>query len=286
MSAGAAVGKIALELRNVGSRLHGRAVIETVSLSVRRGEMLALIGPNGAGKTTLLKSIAQLQPYSGDILLHGSDARALRPQQRAQRIAYLSQDHDWSWPITVANLVALGRYPHRQRWRGARAQDDAAVRAALQKTDLLALAERPLNRLSGGERARAMLARALAVDADILLADEPVASLDPYHQLRVIALLREHCREGRTVIAVLHDLTLASRFCDRLALLDRGRLVALGDVNSVLTPDHLRRVYGVSAMQGEYEQQCYVLPWQYHSARPSADTNEEDPDRDHDAVRL
>jgi iron complex transport system ATP-binding protein len=263
-----------LTLRDITVTIDGRAVVERISLNVAAGEMLALIGPNGAGKTSLLKAAAQLLPHTGAALLDGIDLRALDRRQRACRLAYLSQSDQPSWPIAVADLVALGRFPHRRHWHGPSAQDRRAVQRALAQTDLLALAQRPFNQLSGGERARAQLARALAVEAEVLLADEPVPSLDPYHQLRVMHLLREHCRAGHAVIAVLHDLTLASRFCDRLALLDRGRLVAQGDVATVLTPANLQAVYGVSAMRGEYQQQAYVLPWHYHDQHDQHDQHD------------
>jgi len=254
-------------------------VLADISLSASSGDMLALVGPNGAGKTSLLKCIAQLAPYRGAVRWNEHDVQRMPVAQRARRIAYLSQNHDWSWPICVADLVALGRYPHGRRADA----DDAAVRRALQRAGLEALAQRPLNRLSGGERARAMLARALAVEAEVLLADEPVAALDPYHQLRMMTLLRDYCRAGHIVIVVLHDLTLASRFCDRVALLDRGRLVVQGNSEAVLSAEHIRRVYGVSALSGEHEQQRYVLPWRHHE--PDAESALEPRDDDH-AVRV
>lgn len=272
----------ALQLKDIGVSVHGRVVVEDISLTVAAGELVALIGPNGAGKTSLLKAAAQLLPHAGTALLNGDDLRGLDRRVRARRLAYLSQLHEPSWPITVADLVALGRFPHRRHWSGLSAQDQSAVYQALDQADLLTLADRALDRLSGGERARAQLARALAVEAEVLLADEPVTSLDPYHQLRVMNLLRQHCRAGHAVIVVLHDLTLASRFCDRLVLLDRGRLVAAGNVANVLTPANLRSVYGVSAMQGEYQQQSYVLPWHYHDRR--RETGPES--RDDDALHL
>ncbi len=274
-----------LRVQQLSLTLGDKPVVSEVSLQLKPGEMLALIGPNGAGKTSLLKAIAQLLAYRGHVQLGGQDLQQLSLQQRARQVAYLSQGHECCWPISVADLVALGRHPYQQGWRSWRAKDkrrdDDAVLRALEKTDLLRLAERPLNQLSGGERARALLARALAVEAPLLLADEPVAALDPYHQLRVMELLRQHCNDGQNAIAVLHDLTLASRFCDRLALMDGGRLVAIGSVSDVLTPDNLRTVYGVSAMQGEYQEQCYVLPWQYHEPRERALTAVEAPPNDH-----
>ena len=168
-----------------------------------------------------------------------------------------------AWPLQVRDFVALGRLPHQGRWRLASASktDQNAVDAALSAMHLTDMAERHLHALSGGERARARLARAMAVQAPLLLADEPVAALDPYHQLSVMELLRAQCNAGHAVVVVLHDLTLASRFCDRVLLLQGGRAVACGAPRHVLTPAHLQRVYQVQAMHGEHESQGYVLPW-------------------------
>lgn len=240
---------------------HGKAtLVDDLSASVGEGELFGLIGPNGAGKSSLLRAIAQLLPYSGTISLDGVALETLSPRQRATRLAYLAQGDHAVWPLTVRDFVALGRFPHRTRWQST-SGDDGAVADAITHMRLDALEHRRLDQLSGGERARARLARALAVDAPVLLADEPVASLDPFHQLSVMELLRTQCERGRTVIVVLHDLTLASRFCDRVLLLDHGHAVACGTTRKVLTAANLQRVYQVQAMLGEHEEQRYVLPW-------------------------
>ncbi|MCP5421097.1 MAG: ABC transporter ATP-binding protein [Gammaproteobacteria bacterium] len=256
----------ALSLERVSVALNKKTIVREASLTVRQGEILALIGPNGAGKSTLLKAIAHLLPFRGAIRWDDDELRRLSARQRARRVAYLGQGQQGFWAITVAELVALGRYPHQSRWWGLSANDRQAVERVLAQTGLTSLAGRPFDRLSGGEKARALLARALAVDAPVLLADEPIVSLDPHHQLRMMDLLRRHAEQGHAVITVLHDLTLASRFCRRLALLHRGAIVAAGDVAEVLTPDHLRDIYGISALCGEHQRQDYVLPWRYHTA--------------------
>jgi iron complex transport system ATP-binding protein len=242
-----------------------------IDLAIGRGELFGLIGPNGAGKSTLVKALMQLLPHSGEVRLDGDSLGAMSARDRARRLAYLSQDDRLQWPIRVRDLVALGRHPYRGSWwRGgqdARAHhsDQEAIEQALEATDVASLRERRADELSGGERARARLARVLAVQAEVLLADEPVAALDPMHQLRVMELLRARCRSGQTVIVVLHDLTLASRFCDRLLLLDQGRAVASGDVETVLSGANLRSVYGVRALIGEHSEAGetirYIVPW-------------------------
>lgn len=241
----------------------GQTCVQDLSFQVQSGELLALIGPNGAGKSTVLRALAQLLPHQGRVLLDGEDLALLAPHQRARRLAYLAQGDQVAWPLQVRDFVALGRLPHQGRWRLASASktDQNAVDAALSAMHLTDMAERHLHALSGGERARARLARAMAVQAPLLLADEPVAALDPYHQLSVMELLRAQCNAGHAVVVVLHDLTLASRFCDRVLLLQGGRAVACGAPRHVLTPAHLQRVYQVQAMHGEHESQGYVLPW-------------------------
>ena len=263
---------------------HGKAtLVDDLSASVGEGELFGLIGPNGAGKSSLLRAIAQLLPYGGTICLDGVALQTLSPRQRATRLAYLAQGDHAVWPLTVRDFVTLGRFPHRTRWQG-RSGDDGAVTGAITHMRLDALEHRRLDQLSGGERARARLARALAVDAPVLLADEPVASLDPFHQLSVMELLRAQCERGRTVVVVLHDLTLASRFCDRVLLLDHGRAVACGTTRKVLTAANLQRVYQVQAMLGEHEEQRYVLPWRCRPEPPPTPSSTQTSTQTHAAI--
>ncbi|WP_225205830.1 ABC transporter ATP-binding protein [Novosphingobium huizhouense] len=215
--------------------------LEGVSLALAPGTVTAIVGPNGAGKSTLLAALAGLVP--GAVSL-GSDAlRALPPRRRAQRIGYLPQSGEVAWNLSVRTLAALGRLPH-----DAGAADDArAIDAALRQLDLAALAERPVAQLSGGERARALLARVLAGEPDWVLADEPLAALDLSHQQVLLAQLRALAGAGRGVVLVLHDLALAMNHADRVAVLDRGRLVAEGAPAAVLTPALIAQVWGVAA---------------------------------------
>lgn len=245
-----------LEAQDVTIRLGGRTVLDRAGLRVKGGEMLGLLGPNGAGKTTLLKVLAGLVGPAR-VLLDGADAALLTPRQRARAVSFLPQGSDVHWPLSVADVVALGRHPH-----GADcARDRDAVARALAETDTQALARRPVNTLSGGERARVLLARALAVEAPVLLADEPVAHLDPGHQLQVLALLRRRADSGDAVVVVLHDLALATRHCHRVMVLDHGRVVADGPPAAVLDDSLLAQVYGVTAARGEHWGVPYLLPW-------------------------
>lgn len=228
--------------------LDGRPVVRHADLALHPGDFVGLLGPNGAGKTTLLRALAGLlPPADGTVVLDGRPIGDLPEARRARRLAYLPQGAECHWPLAVEALVALGRLPHRAPWSTLAPADLAAIEAAMRFTDVLDLAGRPVTQLSGGERARALLARALAVDPAILLADEPVAGLDPGHQLDVMRLLARRADAGGAVLVVLHDLTLAARFCRRLVLMQEGRILADGPPAEVLTPDSLRLLYGIDA---------------------------------------
>ena len=243
--------------------LGGRTVIEAISVAFRPGELLAVIGPNGAGKTTLLKALAGLlPPAAGVITLDGTLLGQVKARLRARRIAYLPQGHVFHWPMAVADIVALGRLPHVAGLADLGRADREAVDRAMEATGITEFAERPVTTLSGGERARVALARVLAVEADIVLADEPVASLDPRYQLTVLGILRDLAGAGRTVVAVLHDLGLAARQADRMIVLSDGRLVADGAPDRVLDAALLRQVFGVEAYRAETGSGVVIVPWQ------------------------
>jgi iron complex transport system ATP-binding protein len=248
-----------VRLDRVSVTLGTRRVVEGVSAEIGGG-VIGLIGPNGAGKSTLVRAIAGLIPAEGAVLIDGNAVTDLPLRDRARRIAYLPQGQSVHWPLTVERLVALGRLPHLAPFARPAAADAAVIQQALARTDLIDLRDRPFDQLSGGERARVLLARALAVEAPLLLADEPLAALDPAHQIEVMALLRAEAARGVTVIAVLHDLTIAARWCDRLLLIDQGALVADGAPRDVLTADRMASVYGVSAFIGEANGQPLIVP--------------------------
>ena len=237
--------------------LGGRAVLRGVDVAVRPGEVLGLIGANGAGKSTLLRVLAGLQrPDAGTVTVDGAGLAAIGPQRLARARAYLPQGGVAHWALTAEEVVALGRLPHR-RGLADPGLHAAAVARAMHRTGTAGLRDRVLDTLSGGERMRVLLARALAVEAPLLLADEPIAALDPLHQIRIMQLLRTLAAEGGAVAVVLHDLPLASRFCDRLLLLHDGRALAEGTPADVLTDAHLGRAYGVSVRR----QAGVVVPW-------------------------
>ena len=238
---------VTLTLDNVGVRLGRRAIVQDVSATFGAGTLTGIIGPNGAGKSTLARAMLALVPATGRVLVDGEDVAGMARSDLARRIAYLPQGQTLHWPLTVERLVGLGRLPHLAPMSRIAGADIAAIERAMRRADVIELRHRDATDLSGGERARVLLARTLAVEAPALIADEPLASLDPGHQIDVMELLRVEARGGALVVAVLHDLTMAARYCDRLLLIDRGRLVADGTPAAVLTPANLRSVYGIDA---------------------------------------
>jgi iron complex transport system ATP-binding protein len=221
-------------------------ILKNVSLTVDRGEIVGLVGPNGAGKTTLLKLLAQLlEADGGQVFWNDAPIAALDERARSRALAYLAQGAPAHWPLPVEKLVELGRIPHLAWWQGLATADRDAVDRALVDAEVAHLRERLVTTLSGGERTRVLLARVFATGPQLILADEPVASLDPYHQLHVMSLLQGHARGGGAVLVVLHDLNLAARYCDRLVLLDEGQVRAEGVPREVLADTALAEAYGV-----------------------------------------
>lgn len=227
---------------NLAVSLGQRKVIRDANLVVAPGELVGLIGPNGAGKTTLMRAMLGLIPASGT-----SSLADLTDAARAKAVAWMPQERHIAWPITVEALIMLGRLPHRA-WRVPVSENDKkAVAEALQQVDLKGFEHRPSTELSAGERTRALIARALAQQTPLIMADEPIAGLDPAHQMRTMQTFSALAAEGRSVLLSIHDLGLAARYCTRLMMIGEQRIVADGKPAEVLTQDYLARIFGIEA---------------------------------------
>lgn len=245
--AGRSSPRIVLSARGIGHSYGRTPVLTGVDLQVRRGEVLGLIGPNGSGKTTLLRTLfGALRPRKGTVTFDGRPLARLSARQIAQRIAVVVQEPQSELVLSAADMVLLGRTPHLGMFTRRGSRDDGLAAAALEKVGALGLAHRDVSELSGGEKQRVLIARALVQEADCLLLDEPTNHLDIGYQHQVLELVRSL---EMTAVVVLHDLNLAARYCDRLVLLDRGRVRAAGAVPEVLRPEMIEPVYGVRAEQ-------------------------------------
>jgi ABC-type cobalamin/Fe3+-siderophores transport system ATPase subunit len=233
-----------LDAQKISVVRQGRRLLDGVSCSFRPGAVNIVIGPNGAGKSTLLACLAGLiEPNAGHVTLDSTDIKAMDCMKRAQTIAFLPQNGEVNWDVRARDLVALGRYSHRHT--ASASEDQAAISRAMADADCSQFAERNIVALSGGERARVMLARVLAGQPKWLLADEPLANLDPKYQLQLLAILRARALDGTGVIAVLHDLTLAARTADHVVLMRDGAIFAAGPAKAVMTTENLNSVFGI-----------------------------------------
>ncbi|MCV0394799.1 MAG: ABC transporter ATP-binding protein [Rhizobiaceae bacterium] len=236
---------IAVSTAGLSVTLGPRPVLAGIDFAMARGEVVGLLGPNGAGKSTLIRALAGQVAFDGSIAIEGRDQHDLTADARSRIVAHLPQGRMIAWPLAVETVVGLGRLP----WRGFAGRGDAdgarACREAMELADVTHLAGRPATALSGGEQARVLAARAIAQATPVLLADEPVAGLDPAHQMSLMLAFRRIAARGRAVLVSLHDLTLAARWCDRVVVLHDGRIAADGAPASVLTADLLERVFDI-----------------------------------------
>nr|VFJ69441.1 MAG: iron complex transport system ATP-binding protein [Candidatus Kentron sp. FW] len=261
-------GQVMNELAGKGLRvvLAGKTVLREMDITIRPGFLTGILGPNGAGKSTLARALLGYLPLAGGrVTLGEKEIKSYSSGERARRIGYLAQGHTIHWPLLVEKVVELGRLPHRRGGQSATTMvtgtDRQAVERALEQAGIAHLRGRTMDTLSGGEKARVLLARVLAGEPGVLLADEPLAGLDPAYQLRIVALLRELAGQGLAVAVVMHDLTLAARFCDRVALLRDGALLAEGTPGQVLTDTHLASSFGIEARRADIAGEPVLVPW-------------------------
>ena len=249
----------ALSAASLTVAVDGKTLIDGIDLVVQPGEMIAVLGPNGAGKSTLLAALAGLRaPTSGSVTLDGRALSTWPARDLAAARAYLPQNGALEWPLTVARVVALGRLPLAGLWGEARSDAAHAVDAALAEMDALILKDRIATTLSGGELARVLLARAIVGDPRIILADEPLAGLDPRHQLDALARLRMLSDNGRAIVIAMHDLDLAARFATRVVLLSLGKVIADGPPQETLTAERIAEAFHVEARVGADESGAWV----------------------------
>jgi len=238
----------ALEARSLAYHAQDRPLVKDASFALEPGTLTVLIGPNGAGKTTLLRlALGLLAPDSGEALIGGEKAHVLSPRDRARRAAYLPQQRPLVWPQPVRDIVALGRFAYGASPARLSPADAQAVDDAIAACGLGGFEKRAADTLSGGEMSRVHLARALAAQAPLLVADEPVAALDPRYQHEVMRIFERATRAGTAVLTVVHDLPLAARYANRLLWMKEGRIIADGSPAETLTPERLAAVFGVEA---------------------------------------
>lgn len=252
---------VGINVKDLSVTIANTAILRDVSCAVSTGELVALVGPNGAGKSTLLKAMLGLIPnISGEVSYDGTPIKDISAKARSKYVAYAPQGAPAHWPMAVEHIVGLGRIPHLSPWQSIGADDEQAIQKALNDTETDHLKGRLVTTLSGGERARVMLARAMVSGAPYLLADEPVASLDPYHQLEVMNILKAEAKKGSGVLVVMHDLSLSARYADRIILLNEGCILADGKPDVVMTDELLREAYQIKVARFDDAGEQFIIP--------------------------
>lgn len=240
--------KSVLVIENLSYEINGFKILKDINLTIGKGEFVGLVGPNGAGKTTLLKCINGINRASGSLRIKGMDLARLTDKRIAREVALMHQNTTISFPFPAIDVVMMGRYPHIKRMSGESLKDYEIARKSMEYTDTVEYENRDITQLSGGERQRVLFAKVLAQEAELILLDEPTASLDITHQEQIFRYSRQLCDSGQTVIAAVHDLKIASHYCSQLVLMKEGRIIASGNADDVLTPENLSEAYGVNAL--------------------------------------
>nr|WP_321456688.1 ABC transporter ATP-binding protein [uncultured Cohaesibacter sp.] len=251
---------MSIQCTGVGVTLGKARVVKHVTFSSCKPELIGLIGPNGAGKSTLMRAIVGLIGFSGEILIDRSSSFELSAMELAKRVAFLPQDRVVHWPLAVRDVVMLGRMPHQSAFSRETAADVEAVNRAIELMGLEDLVDRTFDALSGGEQARVLIARLVAQEADVIIADEPVNGLDPAHQIGLMRMLKLLVSQGKTVLVSLHDLSLASQWCERILIMNKGVLVDDGNARDVMTASRMEEVYGVRIKTVDAADHPFIVP--------------------------
>lgn len=237
-----------IEVSNLNFKINDNHILKNIDLNVDEGEFIGLIGPNGAGKTTLLKSLNGINKCDGTINLHGKNIETLNDKEIALKVGLMHQNTTVTFPFPAEEIVLMGRYPHLKRTQSVSSKDRDIAKKHMEFTDTYKLKHKPINQMSGGERQRVLFAKVLTQETDIILLDEPTASLDITHEEQIFKFSKELSQKGKTVIAAVHDLKIAAKYCTRLVLMSEGRISSIGTPQEVLTADNLKEAYKVNAV--------------------------------------
>lgn len=253
-----------MQLVDVSFNRGNRPIIQSVNLTLQSGQFIGMIGPNGTGKSTLLRLMARLlKPDKGFIELNEKRLKDLSDIEVAKIITYMPQSTILEYQFTVEQVVLMGRHPHRKRWQGTQREDLRITDRAMELTGITHLKKRFITTLSGGERQLVFLARSIAQQSQVILLDEPTSDLDIYHQVQICKVIRSLVEEGKTVVAAIHDINLAARYCDRILLLDRGSIIGADEPGQILTTENILRVFQTNAyiFKDPYLEKQNLIPY-------------------------
>ncbi len=248
-----------LDVDNIHFSIDDKKILDGISVHFERRMIHGIIGPNGSGKSTLLKNICRIwEPQSGSIIINGKDYTEIPRKELSALVTLVPQNKTISFPISVFDIVSMGRNPHMGRFEGLRHRDREIVERALQQTNIYALKDRNINELSGGEGQLAIIARAIATEASLILLDEPTSELDVKHKLEIVKILREFKKQGKTILVTIHDLNMARRFCDTISILYRGKLFYSGPPQEAFAEENIRQVFEVNVREYKHNDTTFL----------------------------
>jgi len=248
-----------LDVNNIHFLIDKKKILDGISVSFESGKIHGIIGPNGSGKSTLLKNICRVWvPQSGSILINGKDYKDIPRKELSTLVTLVPQNTSIGFPMTVFDIVSMGRHPHQGRFEGVRPKDREIIERALLQTNISALKDRNINELSGGEGQLAIIARAIATEASVILLDEPTSELDVRHTLEIVNLLYEFKEQGKTILVTIHDLNLARRMCDTITILSHGKLYFSGAPDEAFSEDIIRQVFQVNVREYRHNDTTFL----------------------------